>query len=139
LHGYTRATNDLDIVILLSEDNIKKFVSVIKRLKYKPKIPVELEDFISEENRKSWIKGKNMKVFSIYNPDNEFEHIDVLVQYGLDFKEAYKNRVVYLIEDVKIPVVSIPDLIKLKEEANRTSDRNDILALRKIMRLKGQS
>ena len=139
LHGYTRATADLDILILLSEENIRKFVSVIKALGYKPRVPVELEDFISETNRKNWIEGKNMKVFSVYNPKDEAEHIDVLVQYNLDFKEVYKNKVIYNVEGVNMPIISIEDLIKLKEEANRNIDRSDILALRKILRLKGIS
>ena len=137
LHGYTRATADLDIVILLSEENIKKFVLVVKALGYKPRVPVELEDFISESNRKIWIEEKNMKVFSVYNPKEETEHIDVLVQYNLDFAEAYKNKVVYSVDGVNMPIISIQDLIKLKEQANRNIDRSDILALRKILRLKG--
>ena len=138
LHGYTRATADLDIVILLSEDNIEKFVKIIKTLNYKPRVPVELEDFISEKNRKKWIEEKNMKVFSVYNPENEYEHIDILIEYSLNFEQVYKNKVIYVIEEVQVPVISIPDLIKLKEEAGRIIDRNDILALNKILRLKGE-
>lgn len=137
LHGYTRATADLDILILLSEENIRKFVQVIKSINYKPRVPVELEDFISTENRKKWIEEKNMKVFSVYNPNEESEHVDILIDYDLNFKEAYNKRVIYNIEDVEIPVISIPDLIKLKEKAGRIIDRNDILALLKIARLKG--
>ena len=136
LHGYTRATVDLDIIILLSEDNIKKFVSVIKSMNYKPKVPVELEDFIKEENRKKWIEEKNMKVFSVYNPQNEGEHVDILIEHNLDFKEAYGNKAIYKIKDIEIPVASITDIIKLKEKADRLIDRNDILALNKILRLK---
>lgn len=138
LHGYTRATVDLDIMILLSEENIRKFVSVIKSLNYKPKVPVELEDLISEANRKKWIKEKNMRVFSVYNPNNEQEHIDILIEQSLDFSQAYKRRVVYNIEGVNISVASVPDLIKLKENAGRIIDRNDIIALNKIMRLKNE-
>ena len=138
LHGYTRATGDLDILIMLNEENIRKFVSVIKSLNYKPKIPVELNDFISDDNRKQWIEQKNMKVFSVYNPENEFEHVDILIEHSLDFEEAYNKKVNYKIEDINIPVISIPDLIELKEKANRIIDRNDILALKKIMRLQGE-
>ena len=138
LHGYTRATGDLDIMIMLNEENIRKFVSVIKSLNYKPKIPVELNDFISDDNRKQWIEQKNMKVFSVYNPENEFEHVDILIEHSLDFEEAYNKKVNYKIEDINIPVISIPDLIELKEKANRIIDRNDILALKKIMRLQGE-
>ncbi len=138
LHGYTRATADLDIILLLCDENIKKFIDVIKPLGYKPRIPVELEDFIKQENRDKWTKEKGMKVFSVYNPKNEFEHIDVLIDYDLNFSNSYKNKVIYTINKIDIPVISIPDLVKLKEKADRIIDRNDIQVLKKIMRLKGE-
>ena len=138
LHGYSRVTNDLDILILLSEENIAKFVKVIKSLNYKPKVPVELEDFISEKNRKKWIEEKSMKVFSVYNPRNELEHIDVLIIYSLDFSEVYKRKVVYKVQEVEIPTISIQDLIKLKKEAGRKIDELDINVLTRIMELKNE-
>lgn len=138
LHGYSRITSDLDILILLSEENITKFVKVIKSLNYKPKVPVELEDFISGENRKKWIEEKNMKVFSVYNPKNELEHIDVLLVYSLDFNEIYKRKVVYRTQEVEIPTISIPDLIKLKKEAGRKIDELDINVLTRILELKDE-
>lgn len=136
LHGYSRITNDLDILILLSEENIGKFVRVIKSLNYKPKVPVELEDFISEDNRKKWIEEKNMKVFSVYNPKNELEHIDVLLVYSLNFKDVYQRKVVYKVQDTEIPTISIQDLIKLKKEAGRKIDELDINVLTRILELK---
>lgn len=134
-HGYSRITNDLDLIILLTEENIAKFVKVIKALNYKPKVPVELEDFISEKNRKNWIENKNMKVFSVYNPKNELEHIDILIVYNLDFNEAYKKKVVYRTQDIEVPTISIQDLIKLKKEAGRKIDELDISVLTRIMEL----
>lgn len=138
LHGYSRITNDLDILILLNKENIAKFVKVIKSLNYKPKVPVELEDFISKENRKKWIEEKNMKVFSVYNPKDELEHIDVLLVYSLNFSEIYKRKVVYRVQEIEIPTISIPDLIKLKKEAGRKIDELDINVLTRIMELKGE-
>ena len=135
LHGYSRITNDLDLLILLTEENIGKFVKVIKSLGYRPKVPVELEDFISEKNRKNWIENKNMKVFSVYNPKNELEHIDVLIEYSLNFKKVYERKNVFNIRGIKIPTISIPDLIKLKKEAGRKIDELDINVLTRILEL----
>ena len=92
----------------------------------------------SPDERDKWTKEKGMKVFSVYNPKNEFEHIDVLIDYDLNFSNSYKNKVIYTINKIDIPVISIPDLVKLKEKADRIIDRNDIQVLKKIMRLKGE-
>lgn len=78
-----------------------------------------------------------MKVFSFYNPDNDMEYIDVMIQDYIDFEEAYKAR--KLIEfkslGIKLKTISIKDLIKLKEIAGRNTDKIDIMSLRKIWEL----
>ncbi|MBI3308685.1 MAG: hypothetical protein HYZ79_04865 [Candidatus Melainabacteria bacterium] len=79
-----------------------------------------------------------MKVFSVYNPKNELEHIDVLLVYSLDFSEIYKRKVVYKVQEVEIPTISIPDLIKLKKEAGRKIDELDINVLTRILELEDE-
>ena len=79
-----------------------------------------------------------MKVFSVYNPRNELEHIDVLIIYSLDFSEVYKRKVVYKVQEVEIPTISIQDLVKLKKEAGRKIDELDINVLTRIMELKNE-
>ena len=138
LHGYSRVTNDLDLLVLMDEKNIRKIVEAIKELGYKPRMPIDINDFISSENRTDWIENKNMKVFSVYNPKNELEVIDILLVYGLDFKEAYQNRESYNIGKIEIPTISIPDLVKLKEEAGREIDKLDINVLKRIMELRNE-
>ena len=138
LHGYSRVTNDLDLLVLMDEKNIRKIVEAIKELGYKPRMPIDINDFISTENRTDWIENKNMKVFSVYNPKNELEVIDILLVYGLDLKEAYQNRESYNIGKIEIPTISIPDLVKLKEEAGREIDKLDINVLKRIMELRNE-
>lgn len=138
LHGYSRVTNDLDLLVLMDEENIRKIVEAIKELGYKPRMPIDINDFISSKNRTDWIENKNMKVFSVYNPENELEVIDILLVYKLDFREAYKNRESYQIDKIEIPTISIQDLIKLKEEAGREIDKLDINVLKRIMELRNE-
>ena len=138
LHGFNRATGDVDILISLDSVNVKKFVNMVKKLKWKSRTPALLEAFMDEKNRKDWIKNKGMKVFSVYNPKNEIEHIDVMMENHIDFGTAYRNRKSVSLGHLSIPVASIPHLIKLKKIAGRERDLIDIRALEEIERLKNE-
>lgn len=134
-HGYNRVTGDLDLLVGLDEENLKKFIEAVKSLGWRPRLPVSLEDFTDSEKRKSWIKEKGMKVFSIYNPKKEAEHVDIMTETYLDFDKAYKNKKMISANNIKISLVSIPDLIRLKKIAGRGRDKIDIMALKKIQEL----
>lgn len=136
LHGFARATGDLDIVLSLTDKEISKFIRVAKEIGLVPRLPVKMEEFADAKKRKTWIKEKNMKVFSVYNPDNPMEHIDVMVDHVMDFKILYENRVIMKSHDLEIPVASIPNLIQLKRHAGRERDFIDIKALERIEELK---
>ena len=135
LHGFFRATGDLDIMLSFDETNVEKFIKMVKDLAFVPRVPVPLQDFADGRKRKSWIRDKHMKVFSVFNPKNPMEHIDVMVLECIDFEKAYKSRKAFSVGHFKIPVVSIPDLIKLKQIAGRERDKIDIKALKKIQEL----
>ena|SRR3989338_1077831 len=134
LHGYTRATNDLDIMLSFDKENVEKFSKLAKELGFKPKIPVDIIELADPNKREHWKKERNMKVFSIYNAENEFEVIDIMIQDYIDFETAYKNKKIMLDEGISIPVISISDLIKLKEIATQERDRDltDLKILRKF-------
>ena len=52
LHGFLRATADLDLIIALDPENVEKFLRLMKELGYKPRVPVSIDDFASPEQRK---------------------------------------------------------------------------------------
>lgn len=132
LHGYLRATADLDVIITLTDEEISKFIDVVKTLGMVPRLPVKLEDFAKKELREEWITEKNMKVFSVYNPKDPIEHIDVKIEGYEDFGKILKNSVIMKIKDIEVKVVDIDDLIWLKEEAGRDRDKDDVRALNKL-------
>ncbi len=136
LHGIVRLTVDFDLMLDLSPVNVEKFVSLVDRLGYKPKVPVSSKDFIDPVKRRQWINEKNMKVFSFYNPKKQFEIVDVFAENPIDFNKAYENRVEVDAEDFKIPLVSVDDLKKLKRLSGRPQDIADIEALDDLSRLK---
>lgn len=138
LYGYIRATMDLDILLMLDNSNTSKFVKITKELGYKPRIPVNIEDLCDPAKRREWVSEKNMKVFSVYNPENEMEHIDVLIDCKIDFLKAFGRREIVQASRLEINLINIDDLIKLKEIAGRERDKIDIKALLKIKELKNE-
>ena len=49
LHGFVRATMDLDLVVSLESSNALKFLELVKGLGYRPKMPVPLEQFADSQ------------------------------------------------------------------------------------------
>ncbi len=133
LYGIERATADLDLVVLMEKRNLERFVEAMGELGLKPKMPVILEDFVDAEKRKSWVTHKNMKVFSLYDPENPFFLLDVLIDMPFDVAAIYVRRKELHFEDTVIPVVDIRDLISMKETVDRPQDRADVFHLKKIM------
>ena len=133
LYGVERATADVDIVILLDEKNILQFVSAVKTLGLKPKMPVKLEDFVNPEKRKEWIRTKGMKVFSLVDTKNPFFLIDVLTEISFDFDKTYRRRKKIKLEDTVIPLIPLDILIDMKEETGRPQDKADVFHLKKLM------
>ena len=60
IHGYQRMTMDLDLVIQLDSDNIKRALKSLDQLGYIPIIPVTINDFVDISTRKNWAETKNM-------------------------------------------------------------------------------
>lgn len=135
LHGVPRMTADLDLMVEMKEENLIKLIEVLEQLGYKPKIPVQSMEFVKRENRDKWTKEKNMKVFSFYNPQIPYQIIDILLDTPIEYNDADVNKVNISAGDLNIPVISINQLIKLKELASREQDLSDISALNKIEKI----
>ena len=138
LYGHPRVTKDLDIMVSFEAKNMERFLEVIKLFKLKPRVPVEIEELAEKSKRDFWKQEKNMKVFSFYNPENDLEIIDVMIQDYIDFDEAYKKKENVTDGKLSVTMVSIDDLIKLKEIANRPNDKNDIEVLKKLKELRSE-
>ena len=64
LHGIPRMTYDMDLLLEMNDSNLRKFITLVKKWGFKPKIPVNIIDFAKEEIRKEWINKKHMKAFN---------------------------------------------------------------------------
>jgi hypothetical protein len=131
LYGYDRVTGDIDIMISFDKENVLRLEGFMKEYGLKPGVPVDIKELADAGKRKEWIEEKNAKVFKIYNPGNMLEVVDIMIMEYIDFEKAYKRRE-YTKKGLKLPLISIDDLIKLKEIAGRERDKTDIRALKII-------
>jgi len=132
LHGYVRATADIDLVVDLQTEEATKVITVLTEAGYVPKVPVQAIEFADASKREQWINDKGMQVFSMYQPDNPLLTIDLFVKQPIPYSKLYKHSVTMEVEGINIKVCSIDDLIKMKKIAGRPKDLVDIEKLTKI-------
>lgn len=135
LLGGMRTTQDLDVIVLMNDENLKRIVSVLKKNGYTPRHPVDAEDLAKSEIRNEWINKKNMKAFSFMKKINSFEEIDLIIDSPIDFNTAFESAKIFNIEGLIIPVISLENLIKMKEYAGREVDISDIKELKAILEI----
>lgn len=129
LHGVPRMTQDLDLLVELSPENVKKLVKTFKTLGYKSRLPVNPELLSDQTIRNDWINKKNMKVFSFYHKHIPVQEIDILVTSPVKFEDAVKRKVIKRAGNFIILLGSINDIIKMKKKAGRDRDLSDIAML----------
>lgn len=132
LHGFVRATMDLDLVVSLDPANARKFLDLVKELGYRPKIPVPLEQFADPAKRQEWIETKGMRVFSLHHSKRIQELVDVFTKEPIPFEELYAHRIRVPVEGISINIASRQDLKILKQAAGRPQDLQDIAALNQL-------
>ena len=126
-HGYLRFTKDVDIVVRLVPDNIERTFAALASLGYRPSVPITKEQFSNGELRQSWVRDKGMQVLQFWSDAHRETSVDVFVTEPFDFDSEYASALISpLNERLAIRFVSLPTLIRMKEEANRPQDRADI-------------
>ncbi len=133
LHGIPRMTYDMDLMISLDQENIKRVLKKLSEWGYRPKAPINPIDLLDEEKRNLWIKEKEMKALSFYNEDRVIGEIDIVIYSPIPYRELKMRAIMIELGSEKIPVVSIHDLIKLKETSGRKQDISDIEHLKRLL------
>jgi hypothetical protein len=129
LHGVVRFTADLDLIVDLEPDNLRRFVEAMTELGYRPRNPVKAEDFLAPEIREGWKREKGMEVFSFVDPAQPMTLIDVFLEEKIPFQEIMKELIPVTAKGIMIPVVSLQHLKRLKKAAGRPQDLADIEAI----------
>jgi len=116
-HGNPRYTGDLDIWIDISESNAEKILLVIQAFGFSS-LGFKKEDFL-KENLINQIGYPPLRIDILTNID------------GIDFKEAYTQKQVIEIEDLKANYIGLRDLIQNKKTSGREKDIIDVKTLQK--------
>jgi len=121
-HGRPRHTGDLDIWIDVSEENAHKMFNVINEFGL-ASLGLKIEDFLE--------KGIITQIG--YPP----LRIDILNEIdGVEFNEAYQNKLIIDIDGLPISYISLDDLIKNKQVSGRQRDLSDVSELNKLKKNK---
>jgi predicted nucleotidyltransferase len=132
LHGHVRLTTDLDLIIDLEPSEARKVLQVLVGLGLRPRAPVNAMDFADPTIRASWIRHKDMRVFTMVDAKARRE-VDIFTETLLPFAELLARSVEVELGQTRVRVASIPDLILLKRRAGRPIDLADIEVLESIL------
>jgi len=138
LLGGMRQTLDLDILVDMEDENLLKIIRILRNKGYYVEQPVNPEDFANSRVRKDWIKNKHMKAFNFYKSGKSYEEVDIIIKSPINFKEASKNAKIVNVEELDLPVISIDNLIKMKQATGRIHDIDDIKNLQKFKRIQNE-
>lgn len=114
-HGYPRATVDLDIWVMPSQENAKAVVRALTHFGT-PLYELTEKDLQTDGT-----------VFQIGVAPRRIDIITTAS--GLQFEDAFRNSIPVDIEGMQIHVPSIDDLIRNKKASGRTKDLADVEAL----------
>ncbi|MDQ2702767.1 MAG: hypothetical protein M3Y70_08165 [Pseudomonadota bacterium] len=132
LHGYLRATADLDLAIGLSPGNAKRGMESLASIGLQPRLPVPLDDFADPDKRADWLKNRNMLVFPLWDPANPLRSVDVFISEPIAFADLSRDAVLKDLDGVQVPIASIDHLIGMKRASGRPRDLDDIDKLQHI-------
>jgi len=133
LHGVPRFTADLDLVLDLTPANVTAAMAVLAELGYRPRAPVPFLDFANAGKRREWVEQKSLKVLGLWSPDHPATEIDLFVEEPFPFEETFSRASRVDLGLNTVVIASIADLIRLKREADRPKDREDIERLNMIL------
>ncbi|MGA7749451.1 MAG: hypothetical protein WCA63_04830 [Gallionella sp.] len=132
LHGVERATMDVDIIVAMNSNNLAALIEAAKELKLSPVLPVPLESLGDLELLRQWHVEPHLEAFALRTADLAGVTVDVLLFPPVEFTSMASRADVFKVANTGIQVVSIDDLIALKQAVGRPIDLIDIEHLQRI-------
>jgi len=118
VHGYPRATLDIDIWVKPSHENAKAVLRALDKFGA-PSHELTQEDLVKSD--------------TVLQIGVAPRRIDIITgASGLEFEEAFERSVSTVLEDIPVRIPCIPDLIRNKRATGRTKDLADAEALESL-------
>jgi predicted nucleotidyltransferase len=119
LHGYVRATKDIDILVPRNLENTKRILDALSELPWGMAKELNAEDI-------------DKKPITIIGDD---PRVDILkAAHSINYNAAHKNRLTTTVHGTTVPYISLEDLIRSKTGTNRPKDQQDILEVTRALR-----
>lgn len=132
-HGYVRFTADVDLIVDLEPENVRRAMAALAKLGYRPRAPVRLEEFADPAKRAEWIRDKGLTVFSLFSADHSATEVDLFVEVPIDFEQAYRIAArMEVAPGVVATFIGLAELMRLKQQAGRAQDLLDIEKLQSL-------
>lgn len=116
VHGFTRATKDIDIFIEATKENASKTMAALEECGY------DLTELTAEEMLKKKILLRQYILETDIHPFVS----------GTTWENVWKTKVADRLNDVPVYFASLNELIKMKKAAGRGRDLDDLKYLLKI-------
>jgi hypothetical protein len=136
LLGGNRGTLDMDILAKMTDDNLRKIVTILKKAGYRVKQPVDPMGIADKNTRFDWINNKNMKAFNFYRDEKTYEEVDILIDSPVSYEEAAKGAIKKSVGGLRLVVISPKQFIKMKRISGRSRDLEDIKELKTLRGMK---
>lgn len=119
VHGYARATLDIDIFIKPSEENAGRTRAALEAFGYDV-TDIKIEDLLK--------KKLLIRQYAVETDIHPFVK-------GMSFERVWKNKVKAKFGKTPVYFASLTDLIKMKHAANRPQDIEDLKYLKRLRKL----
>ncbi|HUG52306.1 MAG TPA: nucleotidyltransferase, partial [Vicinamibacteria bacterium] len=116
VHGYARATLDIDLFIEATRPNAERVHAALTAFGY------DLADVSVDE---LLTKKVLIRQYAVETDVHPFVR-------GVTFEEVWTHRIEDRIGETPVAFASLEDLIRMKEAAGRPKDREDLEALRRL-------
>ena len=120
LSGYPRATEDVDILVDASDENLERLLSSLADFGEGHAAELSAGDFPLAEGSVRIIEAFPLDVFTLMS--------------GRTYEDLLPLSAVYQLKDVSIRYLTPEGLIELKADSLRPKDQLDVQALRDILR-----
>ena len=126
LHQIIRSTMDLDLIVHLQTDNVVKFISVMRKLGYLPRVPVNPED-LSDKKKREAVEIKNHANSLIYTAEKSLS--DAGDKVSSDIKKPIQDKVDELkkikdSEDIDLIKKTTEELSKILQTIGEAMQKN---------------
>jgi hypothetical protein len=141
LHGVERLTVDLDLALSMSRDNLKKFLSVMKKVNMVPRAPVPAELILDKASVEAIVREKGAVVFTFIDPKNPFKQVDFFLTEDKSYDRLIDQTERIKLEDgYFLDILKIEKLIEMKSAVDppRDKDLRDIAELKRLSKMRDE-